>query len=98
MLGDCVNHSGKTKTAYLGSKYSKYTTAQDPQMIVPQSVLFVEEICEIISTSFPDLWKLGQAYFSGELQVKVEPGRQTGFKVIYFLHFVYFREFIFNCF
>lgn len=44
-------------------------------------MLFVEEICEILSELFPNLWKLGQSYFSGELHVKVEPGRQLGFKV-----------------
>jgi len=41
----------------------------------------VEELSEILSNSFPDLWKLGQAYFSGELHVKIEPGRQAQFKV-----------------
>ncbi|KDQ71568.1 exocyst complex component 2 [Zootermopsis nevadensis] len=47
---------------------------------VPQRVLFVEELTDIVSNRFPDLWKLGQAYFSGELHVKVEPGKQAQFK------------------
>lgn len=65
---------------------------QDSQIMVPQSVLFVDEICDILSTAFPDLWKLGQAYFSGELKVKVETGRQTNFKasfVFYLLIFIF---------
>jgi len=41
----------------------------------------VEELSEILSDRFPDLWKLGQAYFSGELHVKIEQGRQAQFKV-----------------
>lgn len=41
----------------------------------------MEELSEILSIRFPDLWKLGQAYFSGELHVKIEPGRQAQFKV-----------------
>ena len=41
----------------------------------------MEELSEILSNRFPDLWKLGQAYFSGELHVKIESGRQVQFKV-----------------
>ena len=36
----------------------------------PQKVLFVEELTEIMTNSFPDFWKLGQAYISGSLQMK----------------------------
>lgn len=49
---------------------------------VPESILLVEELCDIISELFPDLWKLGQAYFTGELHVKFESGRQIEFKVL----------------
>ncbi|XP_068701050.1 exocyst complex component 2-like isoform X2 [Montipora foliosa] len=34
---------------------------------VPQRVLFVEELSELLTESLPDLWKLGQAYFNGAL-------------------------------
>ncbi|XP_076469821.1 exocyst complex component 2-like [Babylonia areolata] len=32
----------------------------------PQKVMFVEDLTEIMTENFPDFWKLGQAYFSGE--------------------------------
>ena len=34
---------------------------------VPQLVLFVEELSDLLTESLPDLWKLGQAYFNGAL-------------------------------
>lgn len=32
----------------------------------PQKVLYVEDLTDIMMENFPDFWKLGQAYFSGE--------------------------------
>ena len=34
---------------------------------MPQRVLFVEELSELLTEGLPDLWKLGQVYFSGAL-------------------------------
>ena len=34
---------------------------------VPQRVLFVEELSELLTESLPDLWKLSQAYFKETL-------------------------------
>lgn len=48
--------------------------------IIPQPILCVEELTAIISERFSDLWKLGQSYFSGELQGSVEPTNQSMFK------------------
>lgn len=67
------------KTKHSNSKF-KYVPLKDNNSI-PECILFVEELCEVVSELFPDLWKLGQAYFTGELHVKVEPGRQVEFKV-----------------
>lgn len=39
----------------------------------PNRVQFCEEICEIAAEQMPDLWRLGQAYFSGELRGVNEP-------------------------
>lgn len=39
----------------------------------PLRVLFCEEICEIAASHLPDLWRLGQAYFTGELRGLSEP-------------------------
>ncbi|CAH1778734.1 unnamed protein product, partial [Owenia fusiformis] len=38
---------------------------------VPQQVHFIEDLCKILTDTFPDLWRLGQAYLSGKL---VKPG------------------------
>lgn len=84
--------SGKTpksgmQSTPLSHKFGKSTNnsnnsqSQEWLTSVPQRVLFVEELTEIVSNRFPDLWKLGQAYFSGELHVRVEPSRQAQFKV-----------------
>lgn len=70
-----------SKTKHSNSKYKYNFTPQDNNNI-PECILFVEELCEVVAELFPDLWKLGQAYFTGELHVKVEPGRQVEFKVI----------------
>lgn len=78
LMEECV--ANKTKHPNNLSKYKYNFTPQDNNNI-PECILFVEELCEMISELFPDLWKLGQAYFTGELHVKVEPGRQVEFKV-----------------
>lgn len=39
----------------------------------PIRVLFCEEITEIATGQFPDLWRLGQSYFTGELRGLNEP-------------------------
>ncbi|CAG9770849.1 unnamed protein product [Ceutorhynchus assimilis] len=63
------------------SKYSKYNKSPNTEItIIPACVNFTDEICLSITETFPDLWKIGQSYFSGELQVKIEAGRQTEYK------------------
>ncbi|KAF7272116.1 hypothetical protein GWI33_015080 [Rhynchophorus ferrugineus] len=72
----------KTKNGS-ASKYSKYNKTPNVDItIIPACVNFTDEICISITETFPDLWKVGQAYFSGELQVKVEAGRQVEYKHI----------------
>lgn len=39
----------------------------------PARVLFCEEICEIAASQLPDLWRMGQSYFTGELRGLSEP-------------------------
>lgn len=77
------NSKSNVQTTPMSNKFktaNNNTQSQDWQSSVPQRVLFVEELTEILSNRFPDLWKLGQAYFSGELHVRIEPGRQAQFK------------------
>ncbi|XP_063890130.1 LOW QUALITY PROTEIN: exocyst complex component 2-like [Scylla paramamosain] len=51
------------------AKYNKImmSSVGEWQATAPMRVLMVEEICELLSTNFPDMWKLSQAYFGGEL-------------------------------
>lgn len=46
---------------------------RDHQNSLPIRVQFCEEINEISSGQFPDLWRLGQSYFTGELRGINEP-------------------------
>ncbi|KAG1704402.1 Exocyst complex component 2 [Nymphon striatum] len=43
----------------------------------PMRVKFVTTVNEVFSDNFPDLWKLGQAYFTGKLLLK-EDGNSSG--------------------
>lgn len=47
----------------------------------PKKVLCIDEIATVISDFFPDLWKLGQNYFVGDLAVKPDCSHETDFKV-----------------
>ncbi|CAO1435915.1 unnamed protein product [Diamesa tonsa] len=47
----------------------------------PVRVIFCEEISEIATGQFPDLWRLGQSYFTGELRGISEP-KPGNFKLI----------------
>ncbi|CAH1118597.1 unnamed protein product [Phaedon cochleariae] len=70
--------SGKKVVTAL--KQSKLNDSQVDENVPPSCVSFTKEICATLSEIFPDLWKIGQAYFSGELQVKVGAGRQVEYK------------------
>lgn len=72
-----TNEEGKSGKGSAGK--TKSAAVAEPNS-VPQRVLFVEEVCQALSERFPDLWKLGQAYFSGELHVTVGPTRDSDFK------------------
>ncbi|MCL4138819.1 UNVERIFIED_CONTAM: hypothetical protein GTU68_063382, partial [Idotea baltica] len=51
------------------AKYNKImmSSVGDWQATAPVRVLLVEDLCELLSANFPDMWKLSQAYFGGEL-------------------------------
>lgn len=52
----------------------------EPQNIEPKKVLCIDEIATVISDYFPDLWKLGQNYFIGDLAVKPDYSHEMDFK------------------
>jgi len=59
------------------------------QNIEPKNVMCIDEIASVISDYFPDVWKLGQSYFGGDLAVKPDYNRDTDFKVCT-TQFIYF--------
>lgn len=73
-----IDEFGKSKDS--ASKYSKFNPFPQDVNVIPENILFIEELCEIMSLLFPDLWRIGQSYFTEELHVKVGLGRQTDFK------------------
>ena len=52
--------------------HAKENSKRDPNA-PPIRVMFCEEITEIATGQFPDLWRLGQSYFTGELRGMHEP-------------------------
>ncbi|XP_037957649.1 exocyst complex component 2 [Teleopsis dalmanni] len=45
---------------------------RDPNL-PPARVLFCEEICDIAASQLPEMWRLGQLYFTGELRGPNDP-------------------------
>uniref|UniRef100_A0A1B6DWI3 Exocyst complex component 2 n=1 Tax=Clastoptera arizonana TaxID=38151 RepID=A0A1B6DWI3_9HEMI len=57
------------------------TPIYETQDSVPNRVLCVEQLTELLHVHIPDLWKLGQTYFSGEI-IRPQAGRSQEFKKI----------------
>ncbi|KAG8251773.1 Exocyst complex component 2 [Homalodisca vitripennis] len=74
--------SGKTPKSSRHSKTPSGSQIYDSQDSVPHRIHCVEQLTEIMHIYLSDLWKLGQAYFCGELQVRPQPGRPQEFKKI----------------
>ncbi|XP_078047507.1 exocyst complex component secretory 5 [Augochlora pura] len=74
--GDDLNKSKSGQN----SKQLK-TNMNDDGNMFPQ-ILCIEAICDIIVEQIPDLWRLGQSYFTGQLHVAVDVEKQTPFKNI----------------
>ncbi|EZA62577.1 hypothetical protein DMN91_005509 [Ooceraea biroi] len=47
---------------------------------IPSQISCVEAICDIVVEQLPDLWRLGQSYFTGQLHVAVDTEKQSHFK------------------
>ncbi|XP_011496925.1 PREDICTED: exocyst complex component 2 [Ceratosolen solmsi marchali] len=46
----------------------------------PVKVQCIEALCDIVMEQLPDLWRLGQSYFTGQLHVTVDAKKQRPFK------------------
>lgn len=71
--------SAASSASPAGKIRAMFTPPEDPDR-VPQNILFVEDLTERVSAQFPELWKLGQAYFKGELHVEPDVGKQPVFR------------------
>ncbi|XP_068965982.1 exocyst complex component 2 isoform X2 [Bombus flavifrons] len=60
------------------SKQSK--SNKNDETNIPPEISCIETICDIIVEQLPDLWRLGQSYFTGQLHVAVDAEKQTPFK------------------
>lgn len=67
------------KTSKSSAKQSR--AFQNDKNTVPLRVQCVEGICAVITEEFPDLWRLGQSYFTGQLHSVVDVDKQGQFKV-----------------
>lgn len=47
---------------------------------VPEAIHFVTNITDFLAQEFPDLWKMGQSYFKGDLVVEPDGGKSAVFK------------------
>lgn len=47
----------------------------------PPAVQCIEALSDIMLEQLPDLWRLGQSYFTGQLHVTVDTEKQNLFKV-----------------
>jgi exocyst complex component 2 len=59
---------------------SIFPTGEADQAAPPEAVLFIEDITDRLAMDLPDLWKLGQAYFKGDLVVEPDAGKSAVFK------------------
>ena len=55
-----------------GVKHFLFNSPTGAKYRIPQKVMYVEDLTAIMMENFPDLWKLGQAYFTGEFINKLE--------------------------
>lgn len=58
---------------HTGRENNQLSTKSRDVNDAPPRVLFCEEVCEVAASQLPDLWRLGQAYFTGELKGLSEP-------------------------
>lgn len=78
---NAIEHRAKYLEKTFKETYETYMSKEAPhsssksrdQNATPNRLLFCEEMNEIATGQFPDLWRIGQAYFSGELRGMSEP-------------------------
>ncbi|XP_073996795.1 exocyst complex component secretory 5 [Rhodnius prolixus] len=86
-LNECYKfHMANIEKANVSdSKSSKSSSKRDKdkcdkQMQINERVDCIEDLSDIILVLLPELWSLGQSYFSGELYIKPDQTKQAEFK------------------
>ncbi|XP_076670422.1 exocyst complex component secretory 5 [Andrena cerasifolii] len=72
-----VDDSMKMKTSQSNRQFK---SNKNDGTSVPPQISCIEAICDIVVEQLPDLWRLGQSYFTGQLHVAVDAEKQTPFK------------------
>lgn len=78
---DAIDARAKYLETTFKLTFEQYTTKESGQEKCknrdsnqpPNRVIFCEEICDIAASQLPDLWRLGQLYFTGELRGQNDP-------------------------
>lgn len=78
---DAIEARAKYLDETLKNIFEQHTAKENNQLSnkpkdandAPPRVLFCEEFCEVAASQLPDLWRLGQAYFTGELKGLNDP-------------------------
>jgi len=76
---NCEDASKAFKTTSANIKYLR--SQKNNGNNIPAQISCVEAICDIVVEQLPDLWRLGQSYFTGQLHVTVDTEKQSHFKV-----------------
>lgn len=77
-----VSNEDANKTSKFTSLSAKHLHSQKiNENGLPSQILCIETICDIVIEQLPDLWRLGQSYFTGQLHVAVDVEKQSQFKV-----------------
>ncbi|XP_066587508.1 exocyst complex component 2 [Prorops nasuta] len=66
------------KSVQINSKLLRINKSDENN--VPPQISCIESICDIVIEQLPDLWRLGQCYFTGQLHVMVDTEKQAPFK------------------
>lgn len=79
---DAVNCEDANKTSKSTSLNIKHLRSEKTNgNNLPPQISCIETICDIVVEQLPDLWRLGQSYFTGQLHVAVDVEKQGHFKV-----------------
>ncbi|XP_070161765.1 exocyst complex component 2 [Polyergus mexicanus] len=75
---NCEDTNKMSKSTSLNIKHLRSEKTNGNNL--PPQISCIETICDIVVGQLPDLWRLGQSYFTGQLHVAVDVEKQSHFK------------------